>query len=376
MPAHKPKVFICALEASADFYGAALAKRLLQEGVDVVGSGGRHMRNSGMRLVANSSWGVLGANDALKRAPKLLPSAAKIASSILFTKPGLFIPIDGAGFNVPLCKLAKKCGWRVLYFIPPQSHQEHTEARDLPRITDAVVTPFARSADSLRSQSVNAYCWGHPLSELIYSGTSESTERSAIALLPGSRPSEIKTNLPILAELAKSINERFVISAAPTTSVAKIRKEWSRLTGAAGEITDVPVSQLLSKSSAAVVCSGTAVLEAALCDCPTVVFYRASEKLEAEARRRFGGARPAFIALPNIIMNRQIFPELLQGDATPIKIFSELKSIIHDEGGKRSKQMQDMAELRKSLGGTHALSKSCELVMSLLNKSEPPVSDY
>lgn len=350
-------------EASGDAYAAAIARILLsrEPGADISGMGGRRLAQVG-RVVADSSrYGAMGILEALMVAPKVIAGRRKVVVELRTGKPGVFIPIDFGFVNVKLAALAKSLGWQVLYFIPPGSWRRRAPNPELGRSVHEVVTPFEWSCEAFRQQGVSAHWFGHPLVEMI-AGTPPA-QREGIALLPGSREHELAHNLPVLARVAQSLGLPAEIAVASSLDPASIQRQWHAAVG------DHPVTLtandttgVLKRAQVAIVCSGTATLEAALCETPTVVVYRGSKMMEMEYRIR----KPKFdhISLPNIILDQALLPELIQWDATEERIIREVQNLLPGTKG-RAKQLQGFAELARLCGPPTAITKTAELALQL-----------
>jgi lipid-A-disaccharide synthase len=365
------RVFICAGEASADAYGAVLAGEILKQGRDVLieGVGGARMRAEGVKLHLDSSgWGVISIFQVMRRLPQLASGYYAIKKRL--TQPSrdqrVFVPIDFGYMNIRLARHAKKSGWKVLYFVPPGSWRRDRQGRDLPEVTDAIVTPFSWSAEILRSMRADAYWFGHPIKQLLPDSRTV-TARSAdlLAVLPGSRAHEIDENLPLIAKALKGISvEKVEFALAPSVDPASFRGAWEVLSGRKGDTYTVGESaQVLSRAWAAIVCSGTATLEAALCRCPMVVVYKLSKGMQMEVKL-LRIKRPQYVALPNILMDRGVVPELIQEDATPEKLREELTVLMADSP-TRAQQLTDFEELDELLGPSDAITKAADLVLEL-----------
>lgn len=359
------RVFLSAGEASGDAYAAALISRL--SGFRFEGVGGPRMAATGARMVADSSqWGALGIVEAFRVGPRVLGGYLRARAALLAGEPGLFVPIDFGFVNVKLARWAKRCGWKVLYFIPPGSWRRDRQGGDLPRIADEIVTPFRWSAELLRAAGASAHWFGHPLKQMVAERRQGVEDRrEGVAVLPGSRAHEIAHNLeaigPALAGQAGPVE----FAVAPTADAEEIR----RAAKAAGmDLESCRFAQgdahgALLRARAAVVCSGTATLEAALCGCPCVVVYRGSKWMELEYRIR----RPRFdfISLPNILLGRGLLPELIQWDATPDRIHGLLAPLL-DEGPEREAQLKGFADLDEELGPATALDATAELARRMV----------
>jgi lipid-A-disaccharide synthase len=369
------RVFLSAGEASGDAYGAALARemRRLYEpanpaSLQFEGLGGPRMRAEGLTLHADTTrWGAISIAQSLAAVPRVFGGYYR-AKRMLRTHPkGLFVPIDFGFANIRLARHAKNQGWKVMYFVPPGSWRRDRQGKDLPAITDAVVTPFEWSADILRKMGANAHWFGHPIKQLLRdSGVRLAPERTSIAILPGSRAHEISENLPVIAEALKGMNLPVEFALAPTVDADAFKARWSDLAGSRAEdrFTVADTAGVLSRARAGIVCSGTATLEAALCRCPMVVMYRVSKAMVLESKL-IGFKRPKYIALPNILLDESIVPELVQDEATPPAVRGYLDALLI-EGPAREAQLEAFGRLDQILGPNDAITRAARIGLDLV----------
>ena len=324
--------------------------------------GGKRLREAGARIVADSStWGAVGIYESIKVSPRVIAGYLKAKKELNRGRPGLFIPIDFGFMNIKLARHAKSRGWKVLYFIPPGSWRKTKQGADLPSVTDAIVTPFPWSAEILNRTGANAHYFGHPLKEMV-AQVPDSAERTGIAVLPGSRAHEIEQNVPAIALAIKDLEGPVRIALAPNADEQRLRLAWMKWSDHEPIVVH-SAAEALKASRSAVVCSGTATLEAALCACPCVVVYRGSWVMELEYRVR----RPRFdhISLPNILLDRPLLKELIQRDATPDAIRAELQA-LHAEGPRRTEVLEAFQALADSLGSSDCLERTAELARTML----------
>ena len=359
------RIFFCSGEASGDAYAGALAKQL-SGGFEIEGVGGTQLRDAGATMIADSrKWGALGVLETLKVAPLVLGGFRAAKANLRKGEPGVFVPIDYGYINVRLARLAKRLGWKVLYFIPPGSWRRDKQGADLPYITDKIVTPFPWSAKLLREMGADAEFFGHPVLQMIERTTSE-VERSddEVAILPGSRQHEIIHNLPPIVAAVKALGvKKVAFGVASTITSEELSRLWKQAGGIGIEAdfeTDRHV--VLRRCRAGVICSGTATLEAAMCGLPHVVVYRGSRAMVIEAKIR----KPQFeyISLPNLILQQPILTELIQWDATAERIKQELGKIM-DDGGPRRRQLDAFTRLREDLEPRDCLDRTAELIREL-----------
>ena len=382
------RVFFSAGEASGDAYAAALLREIARHFNDArfEGIGGPNLKATGAKMWVDSSrWGAISILQSLKVAPKVAGGYSRAKYALRNGVPGLFIPIDFGYINVKLARYAKGKGWKVLYFIPPGSWRRDKQGKDLPQVADEIVTPFPWSAEILREMGASVHFFGHPLKQLI-SGmggkNGESDDDPAfrppyLAILPGSRMHEIQENLPVIAKAltpglkwdssdgpARASEATIEFAVASSLKSDDLRARWQTLAPRrTGDIfTQGNTYGVLHRARAAIVCSGTATLEAALCRCPMVVMYRFGKMTEVEIRLR--GVKPKFISLPNILLDREVVPELIQQDATPERLLGELESLLED-GPKRAAQLEAFEEIDAMLGPDNAITKTAELALRM-----------
>jgi len=261
--------------------------------------------------------------------------------------------------------------------MPPGSWRREQQGEDLPKIADKIATPFEWSARLLREMGGDAVWVGHPILQLV--GEVSFHKRDFLALLPGSRKHEILSNIPTIAQATKILEEENLIGKNSATSVSKIipiivcapntderdlREIWKRYSDIEVKFTLESSIEVFKRSRAAIVCSGTATLEAAVCATPMVILYKGSFLMELEYRIR--KPKFEFIGLPSIILQRKVAPEFIQRDATPERIAAEAKSLLL-ETEKRKEQLASFDELRRVLGPNDALSRTARIALELLN---------
>lgn len=358
--------FISAGEASGDAYGAALVREVRSRGVEpaIEAVGGRLLAEVGATMVADSSnWGAISFGQSLGVGKRVIMGFHRAKRVLATSDPGVFMPIDFGTMNIRLARFAKARGWKVLYFVPPGSWRRDRQGEDLPAVTDAIVTPFSWSADLLNKMGATAYWFGHPVRALA-GEPAAAMQRDGIAILPGSRQHEVVHNLPVLAAAAKDW-ARVEFAVAATIDREALARRWRALSGRANDqFTSDDVYGVLGRARTAVICSGTATLQSAVAGTPMVVIYRLSRWAEVEARIVGFKRRVKFIALPNIFLDRQLVPELIQTDATPEAISEWVKKL--ESGPERNAQIAGFAAITEMLGPPDAIRRTGDLLAEWL----------
>lgn len=381
-------VVIVTGESSGEFYGARLAKEILKRwpDVEISGIGGERMERAGVRLIARPGH-AFGLTEALRAILDIRESFKRVKELLIKKRPQVIVLIDYPDFNMRVGLLAKRLGIKVLYYVSPQVWAWRKKRRFMVRdISDfiAVILPFEESL--YREIGARVEFVGHPVMEEIEEmevlldcgkGLKElfgfSQDTMVIALLPGSRPSELKRLIPVLKDTVRdlmSYNELklgFLLPLAPNIP-EEFRKELSTFKDLGVRILPPETSMLggevssallaLSASDGAIAASGTVVLQAALLGVPTVVIYRLSWLTYLIGRLIVD---VKYISLPNIILNRQVFPELLQEKAKPRNIIAELMRLKRDAVDIAS----ELRDLRKVFSGRRPSERVSEIVGEL-----------
>lgn len=365
------RVFLSAGEASGDAYAAALveAVRMRLPDASFEGVGGKRLARAGARLVAESSdWGSIGVVKAIGVFPRVYAGYWKAKRHLELGPPGVCVPIDFGAMNIKLARSAKRLGWKVLYFAPPGSWRKDRQGKDLPRFTDEIVTQFPWSAELLNQAGGTAHWFGHPLKEMVAQNLAATgplvRHPDRIAVLAGSRLHEIEHTLRVVAGVAERLPPATVLEFAVATTIEPeaFRRRWRKLAPARNDLfTPDDTYGVFRRSQAAIVCSGTATLEAALCGCPCVVVYVVSKAMEIE----YHLLRPKFdyVSLPNILLDRPLLKELLQHAATPDRIAGELVALRG--GPRRDEQLAAFAELDNLLGPPEGIARAAERIVAL-----------
>jgi len=384
---HPLTIFILAGDISGAQQGAALARELLARapGLRLRGIGGDQMRQAGVELVSDSaSWSTIGVGDALRQVPRLWPRLRQLAALLRGDPPNLLVLIDFGVFNVRLAGLLEGSGIPVLYYFPPRSWSRRRWEGPLNRVVDLIAAPFPWCVDTMSGGKARVEWVGHPLVDQVR--TSLSREQAAakygldlarpiVALVPGSREGEIRGMFPAMAEAARELSRRFpglqlMVPVAP--SVARERLE-QRLRGVGVralmlEGTDYDALQL---ATAAAATSGTVTLELALLGIPAVVLYRVSyfSLVQFHLAQLIYGPIP-YIAMPNIVADRRVYPEFLQSHVNARLISHELGRLL-TEPELAEKIVAGLAVVRERLGPPGATARTAELALALARGTCP-----
>lgn len=361
--------YIIAGEASGDLHASNLIKELKISDASAQFRcwGGDLMKEQGADLVKHyRELAFMGFTEVLMNLRTILHNIDFCKKDILLYKPDVLILVDYPGFNLRIAEFAKSKGIKVFYYISPQIWAwKQSRIHKIKRVVDKmfVILPFEK--DFYQRFDCNVDFVGHPLLDAVENYAKQpsplaiKTDKPIIALLPGSRKQEIATMLPLMLSMQKHFtNYQFVIAGAPSQNMDFYQKFISN--------SDVKIVfnqtyQLLQKSVAALVTSGTATLETALFGVPEVVCYKGGAISYAIAKQL---VKVKYISLVNLIMDKEIVKELIQKELNETNLKVELDKLLIP--GTRNKVLSDYAELIEKLGGAGASKKTAGLMVNYL----------
>lgn len=354
-------------EASGDRIAAAAIEALgvERDRLPIYGMGGPALARSGARLVADlRKTAAMGTSEVLRSVPALAAALGKLELALMKQPPRAALLVDYTEVNLRLGRRLRQAGTRVLYCVAPQlwawrPGRLPSVRRAVDRL--AVVLPFEEAL--FRAGGIDACYVGHPALDAQSPPRDVARSRlrlaslAAVALLPGSRPHEVRATLPTMIDGISHQHRRGEIAArlllAP--SLDPKTRAWAKAQAAEASIgaLDVDAGEgigcLLPAFDAAVVTSGTATLECALAGTPPITVYRGSRLTAFLARRLL---TTPHIALPNIILGERRYPELLQEGLTPRAIDAELHRLLGDPERNRTSAEELRARLLPKAPGS------------------------
>lgn len=364
------KYYIIAGEASGDLHGSNLMKGLFAEDPEaqIRFWGGGMMASVGGVLVQDYAEGaVMGVTDVLAKAGRLTANLRRCKEDITAWSPDVVVLIDYPGFNFKIAKFAHRSGFKVFYYIAPKTWASR-EGRNrlLKRYVDRLFIVFPFEIPYFESKGITFTYVGNPLLDAVDGHKFEPVcDGPYVAMLAGSRKGEIARMMPVCMEVADSLGCKVIIAGAPSRNPA----DYEPFIGDRRNVEVVfgRTYDVLKYSSAAVINSGTASLEAALIGTPQVVCWSTS-KLTAFIARHILKVldHVKYISLANLIVDRPVFRELLQEDFNEANVTAEVRRLQND-GAYRERMFSDYADIRSALGGggasravAHAMIESLE----------------
>ena len=334
-PGHKTlTILVVAGDVSGDSHSAAVLEALAKRGVAtrLIGMGGERLTSLGMEPSASlKDVSVVGIGEAVQLLPRLLRVYRRLVRLMKRERPDLVMLVDYPDMNLRLARRARGLGLKVCYYIVPQVWAWRSRrVRKLKRDVDLSLCLFGFEEPYLQSRGVEARFVGHPLRESglrrlnpderddLRTRLGLERETPVVALMPGSRRSELAHHLDLFLMAGKILQSKqseiqLVLPLAPGLEEARLTEAVQR-SGARVKVLPGKSREVLQVSDIALLKSGTSTVEAALCGTPMVIGYRVSRASYWLARML---VRSPYIGMANLLGGDGAFPELIQDDLTP-----------------------------------------------------------
>lgn len=362
-------VMIIAGESSGEMYGSLLAKAIksLWPDVRLIGIGGERMKDSGVEILSGIS-SALGLTEVVSSLRKIRKSFRSASRALQELSPDVLVLIDYPDFNFRVAKIARRYGLKVLYYVSPQVWAwRKGRIKTMAEIADrvAVILPFEE--EIYRKAGIPCEFVGHPAMEEIERSAIQNQKSKignhVISLLPGSRPNELKSLLPVYIDLVRLLkkansNYHFIMPVAPNIDTGKFESDISILEKEGVTCVKDDVIGALASSDMAVIASGTATLQAALLGIPMVVVYKLSLLTYLMGRAILD---VKYISLVNILAGRGIVSELIQGRANAEGIMEELKKIMRDDA-YRANMISSLESIKELFSGKRPSLRVAEMI--------------
>lgn len=380
------RIAVVAGEASGDMLGAGLITALNAKwsGLEFYGIAGPKMQAAGARsLYPMEKLSVRGYVEVLRSLREILAIRNGLRKHLLDQPPDLFVGIDAPDFNLGLEAKLKAAGIPTVHYVSPSIWAWRAErVPTIGRSVDRVLAMFPFEEPIYRKAGIPVDYVGHPLADDMPLEPDISDSRTQlrlgsdavpVALLPGSRMSELEMHADLFIDAAAEIHRarpevRFFVPLGTRET-----REYFETRLYVKQARELPIQVLfgharlaLTAADAAIVASGTATLEAALARCPMVITYRLAPLTYRLVMRK---ALLPYFGLPNILAGEFIVPELLQDDATPANLAQALGNWL-DNKAARDKLRERYARLHASLACGHE-ERLVQALAPYLSKAVP-----
>lgn len=364
-------------EASGDQHAAAVVREIRRNAPQVrfFGMGGPALRAQYVDLIYGAEEiSVMGLTEVLPKLRRILDVMEGLRRAAERRRPACALLVDVPDFNLRLARALKRMGIKVAYYVSPMvwawrpGRVEQVAAR-----VDRMLCILPFEEPFYRQRGVAAEYVGNPVLEQVPDRAPPGEfrrrlgleDRQTLALLPGSRMSEIRRLAPVLARAAGTLVRRrpelqVVVPVAPSIREEAIAAHFGAhrpifVRGRAAEV--------VGASDVAVVASGTAVLEAGLMERPLVVVYRVAPLTGLAARAML---QVKHVSLVNLLAGREVVPELLQGALSPERVVAEVERLL-DRAEDRERMLAGLREVRAALGVKGAAGRAAAAVLKLIS---------
>ena len=342
------RIAVIAGEESGERLGAALVEEMRSHDrtIRFIGVGAERMERAGVDLFARSGdLSVLGFTEVLGNYFRLRRRFREVVRQISEPPVELLVTVDFPGFNLRLAREAARKGIPTLHLVSPQIWAWRSwRIRSVRSSIDELIVIFPFEVAYYRSRGIDVHYFGHPgVERLVREKSYRRSEadllrgddpRPIIAWLPGSRPGEIENHLPVVAEAIERLEDlplRHIVSVAPSVDPSLFESLVERTGCELHHSSDL----LLGAATAALVKSGTSTVEATAIGTPFALFYRVP-RLTAWIARRLSHVR--YLAMPNILADRQIVREYVQEECTADNLAAEVCCLLAPEENRRIRE--------------------------------------
>ncbi|GAQ85990.1 lipid-A-disaccharide synthase [Klebsormidium nitens] len=356
--------------------------------VTVCALGGGGIEEAGVTLVGdNRGLSSIGLLEALPLVLPTLRLQAQVRAFLRDQPPDLVILIDYPGVNIPFGRyLKRQYGCPVVYYVPPNEwlwNEARTPA--LCAISDAILCTYPREAGYFQGAGGSVQMVGHPLLDAVASKPDRPAARAAlgvsagtlvVALLPASRPQEVRHVWPVLARAAQAVQEewassgdcplRFFIPVVSSDLENAIRESLQSYSIEA-TIWKGDSHTVLAAADLALTKSGTVNLELALFQVPQVVVYRIDAVTAWLARTLFHFSVP-HISLVNLILEEPLVPEFIQDAARPEDVAAAALGLLRNQRGARDTVLDGYRRLSALLGGPGAAGRAAATILTMMTE--------
>lgn len=370
------RIMISAGEASGDMHAGALAAEIKKEDprAELFGMGGSSMRRAGVEIIYDiENLGMIGMVEVIRHLPLFFKLHSFLKEQMKTRKPDVLVCVDYPGFNMKLAHAAKELGIPVVYYIAPTIWAWHkSRAKNIVRDVTQVASIFPFEAEAYEKAGAPVTFVGHPLADTVKPSMSHDeamhffgadSEKKRVLLMPGSRKNEVSGLLPVMLEAARTIHQttkaQYFLPRADTISEEFLSPFLEQATDLDIHVTTEKQYDLMHICHVAIASSGTATLETALMELPTVLVYRLSRMTWLLAKLL---VQIQYAGLPNILLGKEVTPELLQDAVNPEAISKAALVWLTDEE-TRQKNIRELLAVREALGAGGAVVRTARLVL-------------
>jgi lipid-A-disaccharide synthase len=358
-------------EASGDLHGARLLHALRRRRPDLLafGMGGARLEAEGLeRIVSSEALSVVGISEVFEKLPALRRALRLLTQSARRRRPDAAVLIDFPDFHGLLARRLRRSRIPLLYYVSPQVWAWRPgRARVIARTARRIITLFPFEAEIYRRLGADAVWAGHPLVDDVREGLQEESPlpektRPRLVLLPGSRTAEVQRHWEPLAEASARLAARRQLEVVAVRAPGLPENLFVGAQRRQIHVVSSGVHRLLASADLALVASGTATLEAALCGSPMIVVYRTSRFSYALGKALIRVPR---ISLVNIVGQADIVPELLQEEVNAERLEAEAERLLSCPE-RLARMRAELARVSTELGPPGGSERAADAVLQAI----------
>ncbi len=386
VPERPRSILFTSFEPSGDDHASAVIKILRAQYPDlrIFAWGGPKMKAAGAEIVESTGQNAVIGIPGLSKILEHRAINQRVNLWLLQNKISVHVPVDSPAANFPICTLAKRHGCKVVHLIAPQlwAWGGKLRIRKLRRLTDLVLCVLPFEEEWFRARGVATRFVGHPIldepldfDQLDENKASLPHGDDKVALMPGSRPSEIKKNFPVLLDayhrLAEERPNIVGIIAATNEQTSQRMREIAQTLGGWPDSLEIVHSQtdtVIHWCNVAMVVSGTVTLQIARQHKPMVIVYKADPVMWALVGSWIFTTK--FFTLPNLIADRAIVPELVPHFSDGETMFKLTRELL-DSAEAYQTQADELSGVVQAFKGRHAAKAAAQAIAQLAELGEP-----
>ncbi|MBC2851997.1 lipid-A-disaccharide synthase [Cetobacterium sp. 8H] len=352
------KIFVSTGEVSGDLHLSYLVKEVkeLDKNVKFYGVAGKHCKNVGVEIVQDiDELAIMGFTEAIKKYNFLKNKVKEYLEFIKKEKIKKVIMVDYGGFNLKFLEMLKREieDIEIFYYIPPKLWIWGENRIEKLKLADHIMVIFPWEVDFYKKHGLEVVYYGNPFTER-YKNVEHTGDK--ILLLPGSRKQEIKSLIPDMLEVVKrNPNQNYLLKLSSNDHLKWIDENLESYSNLEVNCI-ISLKKAVEESKLAIAASGTVTLELALLGMPTIVIYKTNffNYFIAKYILKVG-----FVSLPNLTLNEEVFPELLQKKCNPDEIEQNMKDILENLDSVQEK----IQRIREKLSGNEITKQYAEFLL-------------
>ncbi|MCH9030481.1 MAG: lipid-A-disaccharide synthase [Bacteroidetes bacterium] len=374
-------LMIIAGEISGDLIGASLIKELkkLDPKIETYGIGGNKMQIEGMNILYHiNQMAFLGFSEIVRHLPFIKKVQSELLTIVKKKKINNVVLIDYPGFNLNIAKKIKKSGIKIIYYVSPQLWAWGSgRIKKIKNRIDKMLVVFPFEQKLYNENNINVELVGHPLVERInnykflnrkelFQKLQLDESKDILLLMPGSRRQEVEKIYPQIVNAARKLGEEFNLQIVTAGSVNIDIELFNRLSGTSDiKVVTGYTYDLIKHAKFGIIKSGTSTLEAAYFALPMIIVYKTSMLTYLIGKQLIKVNK---IGMPNILLDDDVVPELIQSDVSEEKIYKAGRQILSDQNRYSSIKLK-LSEVKNKLGNADASARAAKHIYELMNEA-------